>query len=127
MGICPQCGIEVCLNVVEKRKYRDANDPLLNHCKDCRATPAKSITYSHPILGLIQCYPWAGELSDDWYPVDDVGDLVKPGERICGHKDCMNRNHIEPFKRIVDDVEKMVEEWKENAPLPKERNRGATS
>lgn len=119
MQSCPICGQKVCLNVIEKRKYRFADDPLLLHCKDCRQKPQKVCSYLHPVLGQIWCIPWQGELSEDLKPIDDNGDLVEPGDRVCGHSDCMNKKHIVQFRRVVDDVESIVEEWK-NAPLPKE-------
>lgn len=119
MKNCPNCGQLVCLSVIQKRLERNIEDALAWHCADCRLKPVLSIRYMHPVLGLLYCYPWQGELNDDWYPVDDNGDLVKPGERVCGHKDCVNSNHIEPFRRIVDEVEDVLEGWKK-APLPKE-------
>jgi hypothetical protein len=33
-------------------------------------------------------------LDQELNPVDDDGVLVHPGERVCGHKDCVNPAHI---------------------------------
>ena len=32
--------------------------------------------------------------NDDLEPIDDAGELVLPGVRICGHKDCVNPKHV---------------------------------
>ena len=99
MALCPQCGQLICKRIIAKRKVR--NMERLDHCASCLMKPTKVIVYHHPVLGKIECYPWDGEVNEDFYPVDGLGELVKPGERICGHKDCVNRNHIEPFQESV--------------------------
>jgi hypothetical protein len=33
-------------------------------------------------------------LNDDWHPIDDNGELYRPGKRLCGLKDCVRQAHI---------------------------------
>jgi hypothetical protein len=51
--------------------------------------PASTIQY-----GKLRCTPHQGQLDDDLNPIDDSGRLLHPGERVCGHKDCVNVLHI---------------------------------
>ena len=91
---CKQCGIIIPYLVWYKRKVR--NRPDWDHCKDCNATPKKVEVTVHPSLGRIACVPYLGEVNEQWQPINAVGDLYLPGERICGNKDCVNKNHILP-------------------------------
>ena len=50
--------------------------------------PAKTISYG---FGK-PCKPWGGEFDRDENPLVD-GELFMPGERICGHKDCVELEH----------------------------------
>jgi len=35
--------------------------------------------------------------------------LYRPGERLCGHKDCINSNHIvAPPKPVISDIERIL-------------------
>lgn len=98
---CVQCGKYIRRHAIERAKNRGKEH--LTKCKDCRAKPVRSLRYNHPSLGAIECFPWSGEVDNDFNPIDDRGRLVKPGIRICGHKDCVNGNHIE--KKTVSDVD----------------------
>lgn len=89
---CERCGQIIPHTTWEKRKSRGRTD--WDHCTDCRALPVKNYSWQHPILGRITCIPYDGELDELWRPVNAVGDLYKPGERMCGMKDCVNTNHI---------------------------------
>ncbi|CAB5218481.1 hypothetical protein UFOVP219_23 [uncultured Caudovirales phage] len=97
MAQCIQCGADICVGAVLKRKVRGKHAHP-DYCVSCNARPMKALGYKHPVLGEITCYPWQGEIDDEAYPVDEFGVRVKPGERICGHNDCTNSNHIRPFK-----------------------------
>jgi hypothetical protein len=44
----------------------------------------------------MKCLAWRGELDDNLNPIDKRGRLHLPGHRTCGHKDCVNPNHIIP-------------------------------
>jgi hypothetical protein len=44
--------------------------------------------------GKLRCIPFQGALDPEMNPIDDQGALVHPGERVCGHKDCVNPAHI---------------------------------
>lgn len=67
----------------EKRGRKD----LL--CINCRAKKQTVITYR----GL-RCEPHQGLVDQDLNPIDESGRLLKMGERVCGHRDCMNDSHI---------------------------------
>jgi hypothetical protein len=79
---CRRCGFKWAVNA-EKRGRKD----LL--CISCRVKPAKTIQY-----GKLRCTPHQGKLDADLNPIDDEGNLIFEGERICGHKDCVNETHI---------------------------------
>lgn len=79
---CRRCGFVWTVNA-EKRGRKD----LL--CASCRVRPATTIQY-----GKLRCIPFQGALDTELNPIDDEGVLVYPGERVCGHKDCVNPAHI---------------------------------
>jgi hypothetical protein len=64
--------------------------------------PIGKITVHHPALGLIQCYPHKGEVNELWQPLDVLGELYRPGVRLCGNKDCVNTAHIEKVIPLTD-------------------------
>jgi hypothetical protein len=37
---------------------------------------------------------WTGELNDNWEPITEDGELYRPGERLCGLKDCVKQAHV---------------------------------
>jgi hypothetical protein len=101
---CIGCGRAVPANIWAKRKQRGRHD--WDHCVDCTATPTAKITVHHPALGQIQCYPHKGEVNELWQPLDVLGDLYRPGVRLCGNKDCVNTAHIEkPQVVTVSDLD----------------------
>jgi hypothetical protein len=108
---CIWCGQWISKDAYHKRVERKRNDP--NVCKDCTDVRKsnglqkyKSKRTDHPELGVIFCYIWAGELNDDWLPIDDNGKLYMPGVRICGYKDCVALQHvIAPKKPEVSDID----------------------
>jgi hypothetical protein len=104
---CDRCGQIIPKSTWEKAKSR--NKPDWDHCQDCKATPKQRLVVNHPILGKIECIPYTGELDELWRPINAVGDLYKPGERLCGHKDCINSNHIvSPPKPVVSDLDMIL-------------------
>lgn len=108
---CTRCGAWIIRDIVSKRKQR--NDQYADECKDCRDVRKYTDTYwlrtvirKHPTLGRIECLAWNGELDDDWNPIDENGDLYRPGERLCGAKDCVSIHHvIEPKPLTVSDTD----------------------
>lgn len=108
---CTRCGAWIIRDIVSKRRQR--NDQYADECKDCRDVRKYTETYflrtvirKHPTLGKIECLAWNGELDDDWNPIDENGDLYRPGERICGAKDCVSIHHvITPKPLTVTDTE----------------------
>jgi hypothetical protein len=96
---CVWCGREINKDIVCKRKQRKDEQP--DQCKDCRDVrkPAdtsrfRKVVRTHPKLGKIECRAWNGEIDDNWNPIDENGELYRPGERICGAKDCVDIHHI---------------------------------
>lgn len=85
---CERCGIYIEETVIAKRVGRAIYD---KRCRDCRAKPAREVKYNSQI-----CRPWWGELDENFNPIDKKLNLYLPGPRSCGHKDCVNKNHILP-------------------------------
>lgn len=79
---CRRCGFRWSVSA-DKRDRKD----LL--CKSCRVKPAKVIQY-----GRLRCEPHTGDFDDDLNPITETGELFLPGERVCGHKDCVKLEHI---------------------------------
>lgn len=79
---CRRCGFKWSVSAAHKD---DKN--LL--CRSCRSKPAKTIQY-----GGLRCEPHLGKVNDDLEPIDDNGELILPGKRICLHKDCVNPKHV---------------------------------
>jgi hypothetical protein len=108
---CTRCGAFILKAVVSKRRER--KDQYADECKDCRDVRKYTETYffrkvvrTHPKLGKIECLAWSGDIDDDWNPIDENGDLYRPGERICGAKDCIDIHHvIAPQVLTVSDTE----------------------
>jgi hypothetical protein len=83
---CSRCGIEIDERTIEKRKSRGTYD---KRCSDCRLQRLNEIRYQETI-----CRPWRGEVDEDLNPIDRKLRLYLPGVRVCGHKDCVNKDHI---------------------------------
>jgi len=79
---CRRCGFMWAV-AAEKRGRKD----LL--CINCRARKQAVIQY-----GVLRCIPHEGLVDVNLNPIDESGKLLKAGERVCGHKDCMNETHI---------------------------------
>lgn len=79
---CRRCGFKWAVNA-EKRGRRD----LL--CVSCRVKPATTIQY-----GKLRCSPHRGAVDHNLNPIDELGQLVFAGERVCGHRDCVNPAHV---------------------------------
>jgi hypothetical protein len=59
-------------------------------CQTCRRKE-KKIDYGH----AQPCKPWQGDFDDSDNPLKN-GRLYLPGERVCGHRDCVEKKHIKP-------------------------------
>jgi len=111
---CSRCGQTISLMSIIKRKER--NRPDLDVCKDCRDVATYQETerrkvkkWRHPVLGMIDCVIFEGELNDDWLPVDDEGQLFRPGTRICGLKDCVKTMHvIPPEVKTISETDRII-------------------
>jgi hypothetical protein len=108
---CTRCGAFILKAVVSKRRER--KDQYADECKDCRDVRKYTETYflrkvvrQHPTLGKIECLAWNGDIDENWNPIDENGELYRPGERICGAKDCVDIHHvIAPEPLTVSDTE----------------------
>ena len=83
---CERCGMNVSEAAIERRKARGTYD---GKCADCRNGRATELKYNGQV-----CRPWRGEVDEDFNPIDHKLRLYLPGVRICGHKDCVNKEHI---------------------------------
>ena len=100
---CTRCGALILKAIVSKRRER--KDQYADECKDCRDVRKYTETYffrkvvrTHPKLGKIECLAWSGDIDENWNPIDENGELYRPGERICGAKDCIDIHHVIPPK-----------------------------
>lgn len=95
---CVWCGIQVRMEVIYTRRSRKDANP--DACRDCRDLLTRSgeirkqYKWSHPTLGFIYCSLWLDELDELWRPIDEQGKLFRPGERVCGLKDCVKLEHV---------------------------------
>jgi hypothetical protein len=83
---CIRCGIEISDGAVERRKARGTFD---GRCQDCRGHRSTEVKYDGE-----PCRPWRGEVDEDLNPIDRNLKPYLPGVRTCGHKDCVNKQHI---------------------------------
>lgn len=95
--LCTQCGQEIPGTTMVKRQERNP-DSFNTRCGDCNARPA---------VREGQCIPWQGEVDYDTFQPLKNGKPHLPGHRTCGHKDCVNKNHIwstDTLNQIVKDT-----------------------
>jgi hypothetical protein len=91
---CTRCGIEISEGAIERRKARGTFD---GRCQDCRGHVSREVKYDGE-----PCRPWTGEVDEDFNPIDGRLKLFRPGMRTCGHKDCINKDHIIPPDYILE-------------------------
>jgi hypothetical protein len=91
---CERCGMNVSEAAIERRKARGTYDGL---CADCRNGRANEIKYNGTV-----CRPWRGEVDEDFNPIDRNLKPYLPGLRTCGHKDCVNKEHIDSQPRELE-------------------------
>lgn len=83
---CVRCGMTFEVN--RKRKK------LRMFCESCRVTKATTIQN-----GDSKCLPWHGGFGYDMLtPIDEDGEPVLPGTRICGNIDCVQPLHVKGQK-----------------------------
>lgn len=71
-------------DVTKKR----GNDRVI--CQSCRTKRAVTVQN-----GEHKCLPWHGKFASDMVtPIDELGEEVLPGQRICGNLDCVAPQHI---------------------------------
>jgi hypothetical protein len=77
---CRKCGF--IWVVIPKKKH------TAQYCASCRAKPAKQVKYNGEA-----CIPWHGDFDREDRPVVR-GVKFMPGDRVCGHSDCVASAHI---------------------------------
>jgi hypothetical protein len=101
MRVCYKCGTEDTTGYIAKRIERGAE----RLCQSCSARPAKHIQTKFG-----RCKPHHGKFDDYDCPMDDNGEYILPGIRICGAKDCVEPTHIQEFVWIdPEPVERVYE------------------
>ena len=91
---CQQCGQEISLQAIAKRKSRNP-EAFSNKCRDCDAKP---------VWREGQCKPWKGEVDYDTFQPLKNGKPFMPGLRSCGHKDCVTSSHVWSPDRLNNTV-----------------------
>jgi len=94
---CERCGIEIDERTIVRRKARGQDD---QRCSDCRTQHLYEIKYE----GIV-CRPWRGEVDEDLNPIDGQLRLYLPGVRTCGHRDCVNKEHIISAPKPITELE----------------------
>lgn len=83
---CSQCGQQINKKVIEKRVSRGSDE---KRCRDCCSKPVEYVSYKD-----FTCKPWQGEFDWELMVPLDGGQPFMPGYRLCGHADCVLRNHV---------------------------------
>lgn len=90
---CRRCGL----------KHTSGKPHASGECESCRDAenvpePKKNRRYkavASRVPGLkSKCNVWLGDYDDDENPITPEGDLVMPGGRVCGHRDCIAPSHL---------------------------------
>ena len=81
---CKRCGYER----PDPPKSRRSEIPDL--CSSCTAKPTKMVMTAYG-----KCRPHQGRFDDNDNPLKPNGQLYRPGRRLCGHRDCIAKTHIE--------------------------------
>lgn len=77
-----------CLICQETWSVHESRENKQIYCRMCRSHE-NSIDYGHDD----PCIPWRGDFDEDDNPVKGTR-LYLPGNRICGHRDCVAESHI---------------------------------
>jgi len=77
-----------CLICNETWSVHEARENKQIFCRMCRSHES-AIDYGHDD----PCTPWRGEFDDNDNPIKG-SKLHRPGNRICGHRDCVTESHI---------------------------------
>jgi hypothetical protein len=69
------------------------------YCEDCRSVLRPLPKTSRPVPFILDgkespCRSWAGDYDDEDRPLAKDGSRYMPGERRCGHSDCVNVDHV---------------------------------
>lgn len=77
-----------CLICQATWSIHEARENKQIYCRMCRSHES-AIDYGHDD----PCLPWRGDFDDDDNPIK-YGRLHLPGNRLCGHRDCVQNSHI---------------------------------
>lgn len=88
-----------CQQVKPESNYLKRSDSatLRSECQGCakdRERNRRRKLAGNEKIDQRDCLPWPYELDEQDRPIDQAG-LFRPGNRRCGHRDCINPNHIE--------------------------------
>jgi len=90
---CDRCGI---LYFTDKMWYLANRDGREHRwCMDCNRTPQVYVEY-FTIKGerpTLRCIAWRGEFDADNEPIDALGNRFTGDIALCGHRDCVTREH----------------------------------
>jgi hypothetical protein len=107
MAECLRCGCAMKDDTAQQRAKRGRD---MWGCKECQAGKQTKLTTDYGI-----CEPHQLELDDDNRPLTRLGELYRPGVRLCGYSDCINLDHIESV--ITDAVTKECSRCNQPKPL----------
>jgi len=79
--VCKRCGID--------RDLPTKRAKNTNLCRGCRSKVEHVVRYDQKNY----CLAWRGDFDEYDNPMHN-GKLYLAGERTCGHKDCINEEHI---------------------------------
>ena len=114
--VCDLTGAEMPVDIMAREHVRRRNveEAVLRHtCNRCgfvwslrqprfvNGLCSSCLALQETVLrrGRLACQPWQGRFgSDDVTPVNAAGVPILPGERYCGHSDCVNPKHVKKGK-----------------------------
>ena len=81
---CERCGMSD--DALQKKVERGG----ARMCNSCSARPAHRVQTKYGT-----CRPHRGLFDNDDNPLDPDGFPYRPGKRLCGNSDCIERSHIQ--------------------------------
>jgi hypothetical protein len=96
--VCTRCGY--ISDNGKPHKSGECSSCRLVEYEPVRVQTFREISSGHPELKG-RCRAWLRGFTDDDQPIDENGFAVFPGERLCGHSDCVNPSHIIPADALL--------------------------
>ena len=91
--VCRRCGFKVPSGKPHPTRECESCRDAENMPTPKKIRPYKAVASRVPGLKS-SCHTWLGDYDDDENPITPAGDLVAPGERVCGHRDCVAPSHL---------------------------------